>query len=64
MFTVIELSTGRILSVDQTKLLIYCRQFDNGFVVYEEILKIEPNQVMRVNETHIFAKLNNSPIKH
>jgi len=42
MFVIHELETGKRLEVDQTVLLIYCRKFDDGFVIYEEIIKLQP----------------------
>jgi hypothetical protein len=62
MYTILNLNTGQIFSVDQYKLLVYCRQFDNGYVVYEEITKLTSDQILRY-ESFVFAKSNmNSPL--
>lgn len=44
MWRVYEFVTGIIHVFNQELLLIYLRQFDDGYVLYEECLTVEPDQ--------------------
>ena len=64
MFSIYEIMTGKRLNVSKEVLLIYCRKFNDGYVIYGEILKLESGRSLRLNQnglsTHIFIRPDDS----
>ena len=60
MFVIRDIHLQKSYVFNQEHLLIYCRKFNYGYVIYEEIVKLESGQSLRLEQkgvsTHLFIR--------